>query len=48
MGGGLQELDLDAPYTFVANVQLGLHLGPLTSGVEVVSVSVSCLWSPFP
>ena len=44
----MQELDLDSPYTFVANVQLGLHVRPLTSGVEVVSVFVSCLWIPFP
>ena len=33
---GSQSLDLD-PYTFVANVQLGLHMGPLTIGTEVVS-----------
>lgn len=30
------------PYTFVANV------GPLTSGVEAVLVSIPCHWIPFP
>ena len=32
------------PYTFVANVQLGLHVGPLTSGVGAVWVC----FLPFP
>ena len=35
--GSMQELDLD---TVVANVQLGLHAIPLTSGIEAVLVSV--------
>jgi hypothetical protein len=31
----------------VANVQLGLHVGPLTSRVGAVVVSVPCHWRPF-
>jgi hypothetical protein len=34
--------------TFVAKVQLGLHVGPLTSEAGAVSVSVPCHWVPFP
>jgi hypothetical protein len=39
--------------TFAANVQLGLHVRPLTSGVEwgwggAISVSVLCHLIPFP
>lgn len=33
------------PHTFGVDVQLGLHLGPLTSGAGAVSVSVPCHWS---
>jgi hypothetical protein len=44
------------PYTFIAVVHLGLHVGPLTTGegwglggVEGrLSDSVACLWIPFP
>lgn len=36
-----------APYTFVADVHLGLHVGPLTIGVGTVSDSVPCLWTLF-
>jgi len=34
--------------TYVADMQLGLHLGPLTIGAGAVSGSVACLWVPFP
>ena len=37
-----------APYTYVTDVQLGLHVGPLTAGTGAVSDSVACLWIPFP
>lgn len=30
------------------NLQVSLHMGPLTSGVWGVLVSVSCHWIPFP
>jgi hypothetical protein len=34
--GSMQELDLDPPSMhFLTNVQLGLHVGPLTSGVRL-------------
>ena len=39
-------LDIDPPYTFVADVQLGLHMGPLTIGAGAVSDSVACDWIP--
>ena len=42
----MQELDL-APPMFV-DVQLGLHVGPLTIGVGAVSDSVACHWIPSP
>ena len=29
-------------------MQLGVHVGPLTSGAGSVSVSVPCQWIPFP
>ena len=35
------------PYTFVANEQLGLHVGPLTSGVGAVSVPFHWIPSPY-
>ena len=38
-------LDL-GPYTFVANVLLGLHVGPLTIGAGAVSDSVVRFWIP--
>ena len=31
------------PHTYVADVQLGLHAGPPTTGVEAVLYSVACL-----
>lgn len=34
----MQGLDL-APYTFLADVKLGLHMGSLTIGVGIVSES---------
>ena len=37
-----------APYTFKAHVQLGLHVNPSTTGVGTVSDSVACHWIPFP
>ena len=43
----MQGLDL-GPCTFVADVQLGLNVGPLTTGVEAVSDSVACHWIPSP
>ena len=36
------------PNTFVANIQLDHHVGPLTHGVEAVLVSVPCHWALFP
>ena len=33
-----------APYTYVTDVQFGLHVGLLTVGVEAVSDSVAHLW----
>jgi hypothetical protein len=35
------------PCIFVADVQLGTHVSPLTIGAGVVSDSVACLWIPF-
>ena len=35
------------PYTFVADVQFGLHVGPLTIGVGAVSDFVACRWLHF-
>lgn len=43
----VQGLGLD-PYTLVVNVQLGIPVSPLTGGAGAVSVSVLCLWIPFP
>ena len=37
-----------APYTFVADVQLDLHVIPLTIRAMAVFDSAPCLWSPFP
>lgn len=37
----IQGLDL-GPYTCVADVQLGLHVAPLTTGSGAVSDSVAC------
>ena len=31
-------------WIYVADEQLGLHEGPLTTGVGAVPVSVACLW----
>ena len=39
---------LDAPYTFVAYVQLGLHVGPLTSGVGMSQSLFTVIGSPSP
>ena len=44
----MQELDLKTPYTFVANVHLGLYVGPLRSGAQAISVSVSSQLDPLP
>lgn len=30
-----------APYTYIANIQLGLHMGPLTVGEEL-GLSLTC------
>ena len=37
-------------YTYVANVQLGLHVGSPTIGVVAISGlnSVACIWKLFP
>ena len=35
-------------YTYVTDVQLGLHGGPLTSRARVLSESVADLWIFFP
>lgn len=34
--------------TFIANVQLRLHVGPITKWAEAVCLSVPCHWVPFP
>ena len=34
----------EAPCTYVADVQLGLHVGPPTTGVEPHSYSTAWLW----
>lgn len=34
------------PCTFVADVQLVVHAGPLTTGAGAVSHSVACHWIP--
>lgn len=49
----MQELNLALPLppdldTFVPDVQLDLHVGPLTIGAGAVSDSVACHWIPFP
>jgi hypothetical protein len=36
------------PYTYVADVQLGPHVSPLTIGARAISDSVVKLWIPFP
>jgi hypothetical protein len=36
------------PYTVVADVQPGLHMGLLTIGLGALSKYVACLWIPFP
>ena len=43
----MQQPDLE-PYTFAVNVQLGLYVGPLTSGMGSVSISIPCHWIYFP
>jgi hypothetical protein len=44
----IQGLDL-GPYILVADVQVGLYVGPLTIGSGVaVSDSVASHWIPFP
>jgi hypothetical protein len=43
----MQGLDR-GPYTFVANVQLGVHVDPLSIGARGVSDSVFCHSIPFP
>jgi hypothetical protein len=35
------------PYTYVADVKLSLHMGPLTTGVGDLSKAVACLWILF-
>lgn len=39
-------LDLDS-LSYAANVQLCLHVGPLTNGVRAIPVSVFCHWISF-
>ena len=41
----MQEPDL-APLIFVADLQLGLHVGPLTTGTEAASDSYFLLLEP--
>jgi hypothetical protein len=33
--------------TYLADVQLGLHVGPPTTGTGAVPKAVACLWNPF-
>jgi hypothetical protein len=40
--------ELRSHYTFVANGQLGPHVGPLTDETGAISDSVPCHWIPFP
>jgi len=35
-------------FTFVADVQLSLHVGPQPMGAVAVPKAVACLWNPFP
>ena len=50
----MQQLDLPHPlppphtHTFVADVQLGLHVGPLTVGTRAVSDPIASHWIPIP
>lgn len=37
-----------SPSTYVANVQLSLHVSPPTTGAGAVPKVVACLWNPFP
>lgn len=41
---GLTESQTQSSYVHVTDVQLGLHLGPLTTGAGPVSDSMTCLW----
>ena len=36
------------PNTYAADIQLGLHAGPPTTGAGAVPDSVACLWILFP
>ena len=40
--------ELEPPTTFIANVQFGLHVSSLTSGMGAVWVSGPCHWIPLP
>lgn len=44
----IHRLDLAPPATYVADVQLGLHSGPPTTGAGAGPDSVACLWNLFP
>ena len=39
---------LGPPCTYVADMQLCLHVGPPTTGSQAVPKAVACLWIPFP
>ena len=39
---------LPLPHTYVADVQLSLHVGPPTTGAWAVFNAVACLWNTFP
>ena len=41
-------LDQRPPSTYVADVQLSLHVGPPTTGAWAVFNAVACLWNTFP
>jgi hypothetical protein len=43
-----KELDLGPPYTCVAGVLLGLHMGPPTFEAGTISDSFACHWIPVP
>jgi hypothetical protein len=40
------QLDLGLPHSYVADVQLSLHVSPSTTGAEAISDSVVCLRIP--
>lgn len=43
----MQELNLEHTHAFLANLQVGLHIGPLTSEMEGCFGIGPCHWDPF-